>query len=164
MVCLLRTFKPVNKLRSRLVHVKDKTPRDKQSNLLYGFKSNGPNFDEAHVGETKQSLKARFSKHKHPCSSEHQADSAIYIVILGREEQWFERGVREAIQERVEKLNLNKRGACISNYHMLGTNHWSIFFTNCHITSQQLQPIRTNLSLALQMPEEVQWDWIKICK
>ena len=41
-------FKPVNKLRSRLVHVKDKPPRDKQSNLVYGFKCKGLNCSEAY--------------------------------------------------------------------------------------------------------------------
>ena len=117
-------FKPVNKLRSRLVHVKDKPPRDKQSNLVYGFKCKGLNCSEAYVGETKQSLKARLNQHRRPSSSEYQADSAIFehsktsghqidtedVIILDREERWFERGVREAIWERVEKPSLNKRG------------------------------------------------------
>ena len=66
-----------------------------------------------HVFETKQYLKARFSQHRRPSSSEHQADSAIYehtkrsghsidsedIIILDREERWFKRVVREAIWE-----------------------------------------------------------------
>ena len=117
-------FKPVNKLRNRLVHVKDKLTRDKQCNLVYGFKCKGPDCTETYVRETKQSLKARFSQHRHPSSSEQEVDSAIYdhskrsghltdmkdIVIIDRDERWFERGVREAIWERVEKPSLNKHG------------------------------------------------------
>ena len=32
------------------------------------------------------------------------------MVILDREEEWFRRGVKEAIWERVENPTLNKRG------------------------------------------------------
>ena len=32
------------------------------------------------------------------------------VVILDKEERWFERGVREAIWERVEQPSLNKKG------------------------------------------------------
>ena len=85
----------------------------------------------------KQSLKARLNQHRRPSSSEYQADSAIFehsktsghqidtedVIILDREERWFERGVREAIWERVEKPSLNKRGASDSSCHTFGTNH-----------------------------------------
>ncbi|XP_072042909.1 uncharacterized protein [Amphiura filiformis] len=71
-------FKPVNKLRGKLVHVKDKPPRDKQSNLVYGYKCGDSDCTEAYVGETKQSLKARLGQHRRPSSTDWQPDSAIY--------------------------------------------------------------------------------------
>ena len=61
-------FKPVNKLRGQLVHVKDKPPKDKQSNLVYGYKCAAQGCSEAYIGETKQSLKARIGQHRRPSS------------------------------------------------------------------------------------------------
>ncbi|XP_072028434.1 uncharacterized protein [Amphiura filiformis] len=69
------TFKPVNKLRGKLVHVKDKPPRDKQSNLVYGYKCGDSDCTEAYVGETKQSLKARLGQHRRPSSTDWQPDT-----------------------------------------------------------------------------------------
>ena len=57
-----------------------------------------------------------------PKKSGHFTDTED-IVILDHEERWFERGVREAIWERVEKPSLNKHGASVFNNHTLGTNH-----------------------------------------
>ena len=158
-------FKPVNKLRSRLVHVKDKPPRDKQSNLVYGFKCKGPDCTEAYVGETKQSIKARFSQHRRPSSSDHQANSAIYdhtkrsghdidtedVVILDREERWFERGVREAIWERVEKPSLNKHGGL--RFQLSHAWDQTLINIPCQLTRDH-QINTTNSSL--QLPDEVQ--------
>ena len=117
-------FKPTNTLRSKLVHVKDKQPKDKQSNLVYGIACATPDCGETYVGETKQSLRARISQHRRPSSSEAQ-NSAVYnhcnektghsfnkeeVQILDKEERWFERGVRESIWERVEQPAINKKG------------------------------------------------------
>ena len=116
-------FKPTNTLRGKLVHVKDKQPRDKQSNLVYGIKCDAANCSETYIGETCQALKARANQHRKPCSNEAQ-NSAVYIhlkdtghafktedvVILDREERYRERGIKEAIWERVENPSLNKKG------------------------------------------------------
>ena len=75
------------------------------------------------MGETKQSLQARLRQHRRPSAGD-AYDSAVYthlhntghtfnnkeVVILDREEGWFERGVREALWERVEKPSLNRTG------------------------------------------------------
>ena len=123
---------------------------------------------EAYVGETKQSLKARFSQHRRPSSSEHQADSAIYehtrgsghlidsedFVILDREERWFERGVREAIWERVEKPSLNKHGGL--RFQLSHAWDQSLINIPCQLTrDQSTTPINTTSS-SLHLPEEVQ--------
>ena len=142
-------FKPVNKLHSRLVHVKDKPPRDKLSNLIYGFKCKGLHCSDPYFGDTKQSLKACFSQRRHPSSSEYQVDSEIfehsktsghqidteYIVILDREELWFERGVQEAIWERVEKPSLNKHGSLI--FQLSHAWDQSLINIPCQLTHDQ---------------------------
>ncbi len=62
-------------------------------------------------------------QHRRP-SAVDTYDSAVYthlqatghtfktedVIILDRESRWYERGVREAIWERVEQPSLNKRG------------------------------------------------------
>ena len=115
--------RPSMKLRDRLVYVKDKPPGDKKSNLIYGFKCKGPGCTEAYVGETKQSLKACFSQHRRPSSSEHQADYPIYehtrrsghlidsedFVILDRQELWFER-VEHSVWIKVCEIAYIERG------------------------------------------------------
>ena len=92
-----------NKLRGQLVHVKDKRPKDKQSNLVYGYKCAEPGCSESYIGETKQSLKARIGQHRRPSSSDCQPDSAVYaharstglqidpeeVIVLDPKERWF---------------------------------------------------------------------------
>ena len=113
-------FKPINTLRGKVVHVKDKPPKDKLCNLVYGLTCVAPDCGESYVGETKQSLKARLNQHRRPSTNEAQ-NSAVYnhckasnhsfkpeeVVILDKEDRWF---VREAIWERVEQPALNKKG------------------------------------------------------
>ena len=76
-----------------------------------------PGCDESYVGETKQALKQRLNQHLKPSSSGISTnDSPVYthtetsghntlatdVKILDEEARWFERGVKEAIWERVE--------------------------------------------------------------
>ena len=110
------TFKPIGTLRSKLVKVKDKMPREKLSNLVYGIACGSQGCAATHVGETKQSLRGRLDQHRHKGSNEAQI-SAVYlhctethhsfnnadVVILDREEDWVRRGIKEAIWERVEQ-------------------------------------------------------------
>ena len=102
------SLKPTNQLRSMLVNVKDKTPRDKRSHLVYGFQCPEKDCDHTYVGETQQALKKRMSQHRRP-APDNTPDSAIYthlstsghsfrdkdVVILDTEERWHERGVKE---------------------------------------------------------------------
>ncbi|XP_072037613.1 uncharacterized protein [Amphiura filiformis] len=94
------SYKPTNIIRGKLVHVKDKPPKDKQSNLVYGITCAATDCGEAYVGETKQSLRARINQHRRPSSSEAQ-NSAVFnhckttehffkpeeVVILDKEEK-----------------------------------------------------------------------------
>ena len=101
--------KPTNSLRHALVHVKDKTPPEKRSHVIYGLKCPHSNCDKTYVGETLQAVKKRASQHRRPTQGD-QPHSAFYthlqesghsfnfkdsdLVILDKEEHWFERGVR----------------------------------------------------------------------
>ena len=109
------SYKPRNTLRQKLVKVKDRVPKAKQSNLVYGIRCGSESCDECYVGETKQALGSRMKQHNKPSSNPAQT-SAVYthlktaghafglsdVVILDREENWHTRGVKEAIWERVE--------------------------------------------------------------
>ena len=44
------------------------------------------------------------------CKSSNHSFKPEEVVILDKEDRWFERGVREAIWERVEQPALNKKG------------------------------------------------------
>lgn len=117
------SHKPTNTLRQHLVKVKDKMPYEKHSNIVYRYQCSSSGCNESYIGETKQSLKARASQHSRPHTNELQ-ESAIYshkkstghninikdFKIVDREEGWFERGVREAVYERLEAPSLNRRG------------------------------------------------------
>ena len=117
-------FKPIEKLRGKLVRLKDRTPREKKSNLVYGIPCGSGQCNETYVGETTQSLKARMRQHQHPNNSSPAQTSAVYlhhldtghtfnmdeVIILDREEDWVRRGIKEAVWERVEKPSLNRKG------------------------------------------------------
>ncbi|XP_072182282.1 uncharacterized protein [Diadema setosum] len=117
-------FKPHNTLRQRLVHVKDRVAKEKQRNVVYGIRCSQEDCHDFYIGETQQSLKARMNQHRRPSNSDSIPDSAVYthinasqhsfntneVIILDRESRWFERRVKEAIWERVERPTLNKRG------------------------------------------------------
>ena len=56
-----KMFKPIDTLRSKLVKVKDKMPRKKLSNLVYGIPCGSQGCAAIYIGETKQSLLALIS-------------------------------------------------------------------------------------------------------
>jgi hypothetical protein len=114
-------FKPSNTLRQKLVHPKDKTPRHKQSNVVYAVQCQ-EECKELYIGETKQPLHRRMAQHRRATSS--GQDSAVHlhlkesghsfedsqVRVLAREDRWFERGVKEAIHVKLEKPSLNRGG------------------------------------------------------
>ena len=115
-------FKPYNTIRNILVHPKDKLPKEKKPNVIYGIKCGEPKCNETYIGETSQPLAKRMYQHRRPSSSGY--DSAVFthlhttghqfanedVIILDSEENWFERGVKEAIYERRERPALNRNG------------------------------------------------------
>ena len=64
------SFRPINTLQGKLVHTKDKPPKEKQCNLVYGLTCVAPGCGESHVCETKQSPMARLNQHRRPSTNE----------------------------------------------------------------------------------------------
>ena len=121
------SFKPTNTLRQKLVHPKDKQPKDKQSNIVYAIQCKDSDCQDLYIGETKQTLSKRMYQHRR--ASTGCGDSAVYthldasnhsfdnkdVVILDRERRWFERGVKEAIHVQKEQPSLNRGGGLRHN-------------------------------------------------
>ena len=107
-----------------MVNVKDKPHKDKISHVIYGIRGVSENCTETYVGETKRALGLRMGQDKRPRTIEAQ-NSAVYdylrssghsfdlrdVKILGKEENWVRRVIKEAVWERVEGPSLNKKGA-----------------------------------------------------
>ena len=74
------SFKPYNTLRQKLVHPKDKTPKDKQNNIVYGFRCQDNGCEETYIGETKQTLGKRMYQHRR-ASTSGCGDSAVYSQL-----------------------------------------------------------------------------------
>ena len=110
-------FNLSNTLRQRLVHPKDKTPRIKQSNVVYAKRS----AINRTLAKLKQHSHKRMAQHR--CATSSGQDSAVHlhlkesghsfedsqVCVLEREDHWFERGVKEAIYVKLKK-NIFKPG------------------------------------------------------
>ncbi|XP_035659430.1 uncharacterized protein LOC118404460 [Branchiostoma floridae] len=116
-------FKPHSTLRQKLVHPKDRVQKGTKSDVIYRLKREGPQCNDTYIGETSQPLKARYKQHCRATASGYS--SAIYhhtqlhqghsfrldtTDILDREPRWYERGVKEAIYERIYNPTLNRKG------------------------------------------------------
>ena len=120
--------RPTRTLRQILVSPKDKTEKKDITGPIYGVFCQGQTTrgkcEEFYIGETERSLKNCFLEHNRPSSTSSEVLNHIHIEspghhidldevkILDREPHWFERGVKEAIFIKVNKLTLNKDGGC----------------------------------------------------
>ena len=116
------------KIKQILSRPKDPIPPQDACGVVYHIKCDGSEVtddspcSESYIGETERSLRSRFLEHRRPSSihsevSSHiNRDKASHSVslanakILGREDDWFARGVREAIHIRAHHPSLNKDG------------------------------------------------------
>ena len=93
-----------------------------------------PNFAclDAYIGETSQPLQHRPKQHcrssyngndsavlKHIFESEHQID-VNDVTILDREENWYERGVKDVVWVRTKNPSLNCNGGTRITLDILG--------------------------------------------
>ncbi|KAI8518005.1 hypothetical protein Bbelb_040220 [Branchiostoma belcheri] len=106
-------FKQTTTLRHTLVAPKDKTPKEKKCGAIYHIPCQGKNnkgpCQETYIGETERSLKARFQEHIHIESPGHFL-SLDTVKVLHSEQDYFLRGVKEAIYIRAHHPTLNRDG------------------------------------------------------
>ncbi|KAI8519535.1 hypothetical protein Bbelb_027920, partial [Branchiostoma belcheri] len=110
-------------IEGNLVHPKDHVQKGIKSEVIYRLKCVEPNCNDTYIGETSQPLKERYKQHCRATASGYS--SAIYhhtkhnqghsfkleaTDILDREPLWYERGVKEAIYERIYNPTLNRKG------------------------------------------------------
>ena len=118
-------FKPYNTLRQQLMAPKDRTEKQDISGPIYHITCkglHGVDCDSSYIGETERSLKARFAEHCRRSSTSSEVSKHIHkdcpghtvnwdsVKVLDREPRYFERGVKEAIQIRLNKPDLNRDG------------------------------------------------------
>ena len=104
--------KPYNTIRSMVVSPKDRTKPLERAHTVYHISC--ADCDSQYTGETAQPLAARLSQHKRESSpvGRHMKSAGHNIdwdntQILDREANWFRRGVKEAIQIRRKRPDLN---------------------------------------------------------
>ncbi|KAI8506496.1 hypothetical protein Bbelb_159230 [Branchiostoma belcheri] len=98
-----------------------KVPTSKAN--VYKLKCEEPNCNNTYIGETSRPLKVRYKEHCRPSANGYS--SAIFhhlqhnqghsfklesTDVLDRETRWWERGVKEAIYERMHNPTLNREG------------------------------------------------------
>ena len=111
-------FKPTNTLRQILVRPKDPLKKEQVVGPVYHINCNSCEAD--YVGESERSLKARFSEHRRPSTTNSEVSQHIHLdqpdhtididnsaKILAVEPKWFPRVVKEAIYIRAYRPSLN---------------------------------------------------------
>ena len=102
---------PINTIRSILVHPKEKTPDANKCGVIYKFSC--PECSDTYLGETSRSLGTRFKEHsklkapltaigEHSINHNHQI-KIDNVQVIAREDHFWKRKIREAIQIRTQK-------------------------------------------------------------
>jgi hypothetical protein len=110
--------KPMNTIRSMLVHPKDKTPDSNKCGVIY--KISCPECEDTYIGETSRAMDVRLKEHQrtrgktpptavgdHIKKHDHDIDMD-HVQIIGREEQFWNRKIREAIEIKTQHPSLNR--------------------------------------------------------
>ena len=107
---------PINTIRSILVHPKDKTPDANKCGVVCKFSC--PQCTDTYVGETSRSLGTRFKEHsrlKPPltaigehCKNHNHNIKIDDVQVVAREEHFWKRKIREAIEIRTQQPSLNR--------------------------------------------------------
>ena len=108
--------RPINTIRSILVHPKDKTPDSQKCGLVYQVEC--PECPLTYIGETDRMLAKRMKDHlnlRNPltavgehCTHEHHTITKDSVRILAREDGWLKRKVREAIKIKIVQPAMNR--------------------------------------------------------
>ena len=108
--------RPINTIRSLLVHPKDKTPDLQKCGIVYQITC--PQCQHMYMGETGRTLSARMKDHtshntqptavRDHCREHGHIISKNNVEVLAREEGWFKRKVREAIKIKTLQPTINR--------------------------------------------------------
>ena len=109
--------KPVNTLRTMLVHPKDRTPNSQKCGVVYHLKCS--DCDSTYIGETARALDARFKEHSsikrsaltavgEHCKEHQHSLTWENVSVLAREDNTSRRKIREALEIQQEKPTLNR--------------------------------------------------------
>ena len=106
--------RPINTIRSILVHPKNKTPQ--KCGLVYQVEC--PECPLTYIGETGRMLATRMKDHlnlRNPltavgehCAHEHHTITNDSVRVLARENSWLKRKVREAIEIKIGQPVMNR--------------------------------------------------------
>ena len=149
---IITHVKPDNTIRSLLVHPKDKTETLDKCGVIYELAC--LDCSSSFIGETARTLRSRVDDHKKPGTSpvyDHAANSTHSIdyegvVVKAREEDWFKRGVKEAIHIKRKASDLNKD----KGRHQLPSVYDSIISSDQSTTSDQMtqSPANSNTNIS----------------
>ena len=108
--------RPINTIRSILVHPKDKTPDAQKCGLVYQVEF--PECPLTYIGETGRTLATRMKDHlnlRSPltavgehCAHEHHKITKDSVKVLAREDVSLKRKVREAIKIKIGQPAMNR--------------------------------------------------------
>ena len=108
--------RPINTIRSILVHPKDKTPDAQKCGLVYQVEC--PECPLTYIGETGRTLATRMKDHLNlsnsltavgeHCAHEHHKITKDSVKVLAREDVWLKRKVREAIEIKIGQPAMNR--------------------------------------------------------
>ena len=108
--------RPINTIRSILVHPKDKTPDAQKCGLVYQMEC--PECPLTYIGETGRTLAMRMKDHlklRNPltavgehCAHEHHKITKDSVKVLARGDIWLKRKVREAIKIKIGQPAMNR--------------------------------------------------------
>ena len=108
--------RPINTIRSILVHPKEKTPDAQKCGLVYQVEC--LECPLTYIGETGRTLATRMKDHlnlRNPltavgehCAHEHHNITKDSVKVLAREDVWLRRKVREAIEIKIGQPAMNR--------------------------------------------------------
>ena len=106
-------MKPMTNLRRLLVAPKDPLDTLEKSGVVYELQCK--DCDARYIGETERPLRARVREHQrhsspvtaHASSQQHTIDFE-HVKVLDQEQQWFRRGVKEALHIEAKGATLNR--------------------------------------------------------
>ena len=108
-------FKGNTMLKQLLMKPKDLDPKDNKSGIIYSYQCTNLACDEEYIGETSRTLGDRHKEHlKQPSPIHVHIQQTGHTIednsfnIIGREDRWQARAIKESIYIRVNNPNLNQ--------------------------------------------------------